>query len=216
MAHTRQEDTINLENSNNPLPMRSMRPRWPNLPYFLHAAAIFVALSTWVFGFLGATLWWMLTLGMISTRPILAAINAVAIAILLVTPLEIRPPAFAQRFIAFSLQAAADYFPVTFHWEDREAFNEKNAPYIIAFEPHSVLPHGISFVSKYAPPATALPPALQDVRILTSSAGFWAVGMRHLWWWLGCRPVSKTVMHKLLVSVVDISSYLAKQSSVCT
>jgi 2-acylglycerol O-acyltransferase 2 len=54
-----------------------------------------------------------------------------------------------------------------------------------------VLPQGICAFSPYA--SAALPPALHRTRILVSSAAFWAPVMRHLWWWMGCRPVSRKV-----------------------
>ena len=42
------------------------------------------------------------------------------------------------------------------------------------------------------------PPGLAHSRILVSTAGFWAPVMRHLWYWLGCRSVSKENVKKLL------------------
>lgn len=61
-------------------------------------------------------------------------------------------------------------------WEDKDAF--KQGPYVVAYEPHSVLPQGICIFSQYA--TDAVPPALANARILASSAAFWAPVMRHL------------------------------------
>lgn len=82
-------------------------------------------------------------------------------------------------------------------------FEDKNAlragrPYILGYEPHSVIPFFMAAFSEYAAEHASTPPGLTHSRILVSSAGFLAPVMRHLWYWLGCRPVSKPVVQDLL------------------
>lgn len=45
-----------------------------------------------------------------------------------------------------------------------------------------------------------MPPALHNVRVLASTAVFFASILRHFWWWTGVRPVSKSAMQHLLRS----------------
>ncbi|GAB4815313.1 hypothetical protein N2152v2_002359 [Parachlorella kessleri] len=91
--------------------------------------------------------------------------------------------------------SSGKYFPVSIIVEDEGAF-KVGETYVVGYEPHSVLPQGISVFSQYA--NDHIPPALHNIRIMASSAGFTTVVMRHLWWWLGCRPVSRKVIHQLL------------------
>lgn len=51
-----------------------------------------------------------------------------------------------HSFFSFSLcfpRAAHHYFPVQVVWEDRAALESTEHPYVIGYEPHSVLPQGI-------------------------------------------------------------------------
>lgn len=62
-----------------------------------------------------------------------------------------------------------------------------------------MLPQSITYFSKYGSESTSqVAPVFAKARVLVSSAGFWAPLTRHLWWWLGCRPVSRSVFAKLL------------------
>jgi hypothetical protein len=111
-------------------------------------------------------------------------------------PLDIPPPNFIRRFLHFSLETAFSYFSITMIYEDKAALRA-GRPYILGYEPHSVIPFLMAAFSEYAASANT-PPGLTQTRILVSSAGFLAPVMRHLWYWLGCRPVSKPVVKKLL------------------
>jgi len=62
----------------------------------------------------------------------------------------------------------------------------KGPPYIIAYEPHGVLPLIMCiFAGSVAKPATlGLPPQLDHAAILASDAVFWVPILRNLWYWL--------------------------------
>jgi 1-acyl-sn-glycerol-3-phosphate acyltransferase len=157
--------------------------------------ATFLALSSWIFGLLAVACWWVLTILLLPAYPASASASLGVFVALLVAPLNLSPPAPVQQFLKFSLSSAFKYFPVTVVYEDFEALNKKR-PFVVGYEPHSVLPQGICAFCEYA--ADSPPLGLQKARILVSSAGFWAPVMRHLWWWLGCRPASRSVAKKLL------------------
>jgi hypothetical protein len=71
-------------------------------------------------------------------------------------------------------------------------------PYIFAMEPHGTMPVAMSVI--FNPYSGKLPPSLPAASLhpLASSACFYVPFVRHLWWWLGIRPVSRTVMSELL------------------
>lgn len=161
----------------------------------IHEISVFFALSLWIFGLLAVFASWIIALALLVLAPPIGAAMLSVLVLLLIAPLDIRPPSFARRFLSFSLHSAFEYFPVSVVYEDKDAVHA-GRPYIIAFEPHSVLPQGMNAFGEYSP--EELPPGLRHVRILVSSAGFWVPIMRQLWWWLGCRPASKSVAKVLL------------------
>lgn len=60
---------------------------------------------------------------------------------------------------------------------------------------HSVLPLTTFVFSKQS---GCMPDTLQNVRVLASTAVFFASILRHFWWWTGVRPVSRSAMQHLL------------------
>jgi len=165
-------------------------------------AATFLALSSWIFGLVAVSAWWLLTFALLPFFPVYATCSLAVLVALLIAPLDVPPPPFVRRFLEFSISAAYSYFPVKVVYEDKDALHAGRA-YIIGFEPHSVLPQGICAFCQHAP--EDLPPGLSRVRILVSSTGFWAPVMRHLWWWLGCRPASRSVVHALLAKGTTVA-----------
>jgi 1-acyl-sn-glycerol-3-phosphate acyltransferase len=160
------------------------------------AAAAAAALSFWMLGVVAAAAWVTLTFALAPAFPAACAASAALIAALLAAPLEVRPPAWARRFMAFSIRAAYWYFPVVVVHEDRAALRA-GRPYVVAYEPHGVLPLGIVAFAAHNrgdPP----PPGLAGSRVLVSSAGFWMPAMRHAWYWMGCRPASRATAEALL------------------
>lgn len=71
-------------------------------------------------------------------------------------------------------------------------------PCAAGYEPHSVLPQAISYFGDYGTFMDFIAPCLARSRLLVSSTGFWAPIMRHLWWWLGCRPVDRKSFRSIL------------------
>jgi hypothetical protein len=70
--------------------------------------------------------------------------------------------------------------------------------YMIGLEPHSVLP--LAMPACFSTDSALLPRALRGQRVhcLASSVCFSVPLIRHLWWSLGIRPVSRRVVHRLL------------------
>lgn len=85
----------------------------------------------------------------------------------------------------FIVKYATNYFPIEVIFEDKNAF-DPNKSYVIAAEPHSVLPIGIVVLT---PQSGVLP--VSNLRALATSAVFWAPLVRHIWTWLGVAPVSR-------------------------
>lgn len=118
-----------------------------------------------------------------------------ALALLVALPLNIQPPAGVQQMLRWTITTGMRYFPATLTFEDRDAF-EPGQPYVLAYEPHSILPWGMMLFSRTS--SAAVPAAIASARILMSTACFWVPVNRNLWWWMGCRPASKSGMRRLL------------------
>ncbi len=155
-----------------------------------------LTLSFWIFGLLAMGSWWILTAVMFIYAPAAAIVSATLLAALVLAPLDIPPPRILQTFFRFTMRAAFQYFPVRVIYEERDALERDERPYIIAYEPHSVLPQGMCAFCEWA--VKSPPAGIARARILVSSALFWAPVMRHFWHWLGCRPVSRSVVKNLL------------------
>ena len=84
---------------------------------------------------------------------------------------------------------------------ERKNDGEKKAPpYVIAYEPHGVLPLIMCiFAGSVRKPASlGLPRQLDHAAILASDAVFWVPILRNLWYWLGLRSVSRESIDRLL------------------
>ncbi|CAK9200099.1 unnamed protein product [Sphagnum troendelagicum] len=97
-----------------------------------------------------------------------------------------------QIVAKFICKYAPKYFPITVVFEDEGHLNSDGC-YVIAAEPHSVLPVGIIVLT---PQSGFLP--LTKIRALASTAVFWTPIIRHIWTWLGLVPVSRRHFSKLL------------------
>lgn len=87
---------------------------------------------------------------------------------------------------------APQHFPIKVHVEDYAAFDPEKA-YVIALEPHSVLPIGILGIAEHN---RALP--MKRLKLLASNAIFWTPIVNHIWSWLGLAPATKSTFRKLL------------------
>eukprot|EP00249_Psilotum_nudum_P008817 c21524_g1_i1 orf=168-1151(+) len=101
---------------------------------------------------------------------------------------------FAQGVARIMCKSVASHFPVTLVVDDMEAF-DPNQAYLIAVEPHSVLPLGIVALSNY----TGYMPFTRT-KILATSVIFFIPIVRHLWSWLGLVPASMKVALKQLMA----------------
>lgn len=106
-------------------------------------------------------------------------------------------PRWGESLAGWVVTIAHDYFPLTMQCEDDRAF-KADQPYIIGLEPHAVLPVSIC---GFAEGGHILPAELNKKgrKIGHSSGAIFHVPLvRHLWSWLGLRPVSRNEMSKHL------------------
>jgi len=92
----------------------------------------------------------------------------------------------------FICKHATKYFPIKVIFEDENAFDASRS-YVIAAEPHSVLPIGIVVLT---PQSGVLP--INNLRALASTAVFWTPIIRHVWSWLGVAPITRKYFTELL------------------
>lgn len=164
----------------------------------LHSFKIVLAVSAW-FGFLFLiTIWFFLTCLLLIIAPIVGLASLMVVSLSLLVPLDIPCPSWIAWFLRYSVQSFVEYLDIQIKYLDDSVLNE-SGPYVIAYEPHSVLPQGMCIFSHIKKPASlAFPQSLHGTAILVSNAIFWVPVVRHLWWWLGCRPVSRASISKLL------------------
>lgn len=113
------------------------------------------------------------------------------------------PPAAARRFLTWSVAEMRAYFPISVAFEDRAAFEAEDCgPFVIGFEPHSVLPLGMCVMVPYA---KGMPASLNNTVVAATSTLFLAPGMRHMAHWSGCRPASREVLLRALQAGKNVS-----------
>ncbi|KAL6767972.1 DGTT4 [Auxenochlorella protothecoides x Auxenochlorella symbiontica] len=172
---------VETERGAGPIPSTSSR--------LLGHVGHYLALPVWIFGLVAGALWPTFTLLLLFFFPKLGTVSLALLVIALFTPLDVPCPKFMTRYLRYCTTAASEYYPVTIRYVKREAFKDTKKPFVIGYEPHSVMPQAMSMFGSQPHPDVL--PELQHARLLASSAGFWAPLTRHLWWWLGARPVSR-------------------------
>lgn len=119
------------------------------------------------------------------------------------------------RFVRYVTSAAGWYFPIRVIVEgaedgEKEGQQQQSAAasispdgaYMIALEPHSVLP--LAMPAVFSTDSTLCPPALRGrVHGLASSVCFATPLIRQLWWVLGIRPVTRRCIARLLTGRDD-------------
>ncbi|CAM6096332.1 unnamed protein product [Calypogeia fissa] len=99
---------------------------------------------------------------------------------------------FAKTVSEFVWKTAPSHFPITVHLEDIAALDPER-PYLVAVEPHSVLPIGLVSLTKHS---GFLP--WKKIKFAGSTILLWTPIVRHLWSWMGLIPASRKLFSKLL------------------
>ncbi|KAK9796981.1 hypothetical protein WJX73_006358 [Symbiochloris irregularis] len=115
----------------------------------------------------------------------------------LVIPLDRPISRWGRHFMTLSIKAAYRRHKVQVTYEDKAALTP-GRPYIVGYEPHSVLPFALQTVFCDLAPARA--PGFKDMRILATTAGFYVPLLRHIWWWLGTRSADRKSMSAILAA----------------
>ncbi|KAI7845398.1 hypothetical protein COHA_001103 [Chlorella ohadii] len=170
-----------------PPPVGQGTSRLPSLATFLGVAWIPAGFLAVVFGLLAALL--------LLPRPWNWAVVGLNLATVLL-PLQLPPPRWAARFLRFSIAESRRYYPITLVYEDKDAFSQEG-PHMIAYEPHSVLPFGGCVFTEHA---EGMPRCLTNTYVASTSTVFICPWMRHLAYWLGCRPASREVLRRSLAA----------------
>ncbi|KAL4448933.1 hypothetical protein ABPG77_007650 [Micractinium sp. CCAP 211/92] len=130
------------------------------------------------------------------------AAGAALLAGLLLVPLRTPPPSWARRFLELSVAEMRAWFPISVVFEDEAAFQGPAGPFLIGYEPHSVLPLGMCV---FLPAARRMPASLTNTIVAATSTVFLAPGMRHMAHWMGCRPASREVLRRALAGGSNVA-----------
>lgn len=124
-----------------------------------------------------------------------AVVTATLLVVLAIVPYPKERPAIVSRVVK-------DCIACIEHWcavrviHDADAFKAVPGPYVIGLEPHSAIPAAIPSV--FVAESTRLPAALQPCHGVATSAAFHVPLVRHIWWWLGVRPITRDWIAALL------------------
>eukprot|EP00882_Tetradesmus_deserticola_P003021 GHRQ01003207.1.p1 GENE.GHRQ01003207.1~~GHRQ01003207.1.p1 ORF type:complete len:330 (+),score=99.67 GHRQ01003207.1:30-1019(+) len=103
---------------------------------------------------------------------------------------------FGEAFMRYICSHAEAYFPVTVVCDGGTTFS-KDKSYVVGLEPHSAMPSAMP--ASFSLQSTLLPDGLRGRTYgLASSICFKIPFTRHLYWWIGIRPITRHWMERLL------------------
>ncbi|WIA15065.1 hypothetical protein OEZ85_001763 [Tetradesmus obliquus] len=121
---------------------------------------------------------------------------AVLTATLAFVPLWKENGPLGEGFMRYIVSHAEAYFPITVVCDGGATFS-RDTSYVIGLEPHSALPTAMP--STFSLQSTLLPDGLRGrTHGLASSICFQIPLVRHLYWWIGIRPITRHSMRRLL------------------
>ncbi|GMH32405.1 hypothetical protein BSKO_00239 [Bryopsis sp. KO-2023] len=161
-----------------------------------HNVALAFAVSVWVGSIVICASLLITAAVLLVIAPMYGAIFSAFVLFLRQSPIDFMPQ-WAKRFIQFATDAGMEYFSIKIVTEDEDSI-KPGRPYLVGYEPHSIIPVGLPIV--FNDLSKALPKGLKGCHGVASSICFRAPVIRHLWWWLGLRPVSKESITNMLSS----------------
>ncbi|KAF5828936.1 diacylglycerol acyltransferase-domain-containing protein [Dunaliella salina] len=133
-------------------------------------------------------------------------LDSVGLSIILVLAVATFTPLFTSKWtdklIALTTSGCAEHCPFTVVHEDEEAL-KPGTSYVFGFEPHSALPIGIP--TTFSVNSPLVPKAVRgSVYGMASSVCFVVPFVRHLWWWIGLRPASRSLIDRMLSNKISV------------
>ncbi|CAI7926716.1 unnamed protein product, partial [Closterium sp. NIES-54] len=151
-----------------------------------HSAADWLAMVLWM-GWLHILLALLLLIALTFPHPLAIAL-LLLLATLAVTPVDVEGP-LAQAYRRFIYAVVLRHFPVRMLFHDRTALTF-GKPYVIAVEPHSVLPVGLGAFMCHALAAGGVAGA--------TSAIFRVPLLRQCWQWARLAPATRALLSGVL------------------
>jgi 1-acyl-sn-glycerol-3-phosphate acyltransferase len=159
--------------------------------------------SVWFTLLAAVAMWYIATAMLLVLAPKAGLLSLAALLVTLLVPLDTPAPRAVVWLLESSVSSFIQYLPVEIKLHGWDSGNRsskpRRGPYIIAYEPHGVLPLIMCLFGSVPKPASlGLPEELDGAAILASDAVFWVPILRNLWYWLGLRSVARQSIDRIL------------------